>query len=229
MARSRSKNRLTEQQLAGYRQWLRELNEEMEDAGGDPDGCDEELWEYFAPRSSTGRQIYESFSDDELLDLLIGTMDHPGHRPLYDKLHYISRQYIQTRFSGMNNAKNLAKRRMKRMADQRRWPANWPERVSPRPLLEWMERRGRPVGAKDLLLLESICERARRERQPPELSSVERSCLDHLCGCKQALEQMGIPSLNRTAKKHMQQYWAQQRRMEQLAALTAAKQEEVIK
>ena len=73
--------KLTKRQLEGYRQWIAELDEESRKLGGGSESCDSELYRYFAPDQVVGRQVYESFSDEELLDIMIRTMHHQGHKP----------------------------------------------------------------------------------------------------------------------------------------------------
>ena len=63
------KQALTARELAGYRQWLAELDQEAREEGGDPSLRDPELRRYFDPHTPCGRQVYESYTDGELLDL----------------------------------------------------------------------------------------------------------------------------------------------------------------
>ena len=42
---------------------------------------DPDIWGVFNPKGNIGRQIYESYTDEALLEAVVGTMDHPGHKP----------------------------------------------------------------------------------------------------------------------------------------------------
>ena len=75
--------KLTEKEAAGYRQWLSELDEESrEEQGTSRQAMDSDLWRIFDPKGNIGRQIYESYTDEALLEAVVVTMDHPGHKPL---------------------------------------------------------------------------------------------------------------------------------------------------
>lgn len=210
-----SNHQLTAKQLAGYRQWLAELDEEAHEPGGDPAFCDSEVWQDFDPNRPIGRQVYESFSDEELLDILLRTMDRPGHSPRFDEVYCIYRQYLRLRFDGLNNAKDRAKARRKHLRDQEKWPADWWERVSPEPLIQYCRTRKREPETQDLLLFQELCGIARRCQLPPVLTSAQSRRLEALCGAKRALELMGIPALNKSSLRHMQRYWSLERTKQQ--------------
>lgn len=204
------RRQLTERELDGYRQWIAELEEEAR-AEGSMGTCDPEVWEQFCPGSETGRQIYASFSDEELLDLLIRTMDRPGHKPRVEEIHCIYRAYLSLRFGGLHIAKERARARRKQLREREKWPWDWPERVSPQPLLEKLARRGRAANPEDRRLLEKLCKEARERGEPPKLTPDERRRLDRLGGCRTALELMGIPALTRAGARNMRLYWKEQR------------------
>ena len=209
---------LSQRELGEYRQWIADLEEEAREQGGSLEACDPEVWALFEPRGEPGRQIYASFSDGELLDLLLRTMDRPGHSPRFEELHVIYREYLRLRFHGLDAAKRLARTRRKQLEEERRWPWDWPDRVSPQPLLERLEQRGRTAGPEDLALLEELCGQARATGLPPELSAPARERLERLCRCKTALELMGIPALDKAGLRHMRQYWEAERARRQPAA-----------
>ena len=104
---------------------------------------------------------------------------------------------------------------MKYLADQKKWPWDWPVRVSPQPLLDKLERSGKTVAPEDQALLSRLCREACATRRPPFISKAVRKQLDKLCGYKQALELMGIPFLNETALRHMVRYWNEKREKHQ--------------
>jgi hypothetical protein len=204
---------LLPKQIAGYRQWLEELDEEALRMGGTT-ACDPEVWEYFDPRTSIGRQIYESFSDEELLNVLIRKMNQQGRKPRFDEVHYIYKQYLYRRFNGLNNAKARARSRMKQRREERKWPRDWPERVSPTPLVTWCEKQGQPISQKILQRLQEICDMTRATKTPPQLNQEDRAMLHELMKWDRALEMMGIPALDRAGMRHMMRYWEQQRGQE---------------
>ena len=206
-------HKLTEKVLLGYREWLMDLGQEAEESGNF-NTCDEEVWEQFDPASDTGRQVYQSFSDEELLDLLIATMDRQGHKPRYDRIYTIYRRYIQTRFGGLNNAKDRARIRMKQQEEEAKWPPDWHTRVSVAPLLTKLEKKGKAPTGEELGLLESLCKEARETGMPPYISISIRDRLNKLMDYKSVLETMGIPCLSNTSLKRMIRYWKEHRQSE---------------
>lgn len=204
------KCKLSQRQLREYRQWIADLEEEIREEGGDLSQEDLELWEYFDPATTTGRQIYASFTDEELLDCLIRTMHRPGHNPRYNEIHFIYKKYLRIRFNGLNTAKDRAKIRMKRLAEQEKWSWDWPEHVSLQPLLERLEQRGKEVSAEDHVMLDELCAKAKETGKPLTLSVSARKRLGKLYDCKQALELMGIPVLDKAGLRYMNKFWAAQ-------------------
>ena len=200
---------LSEKELTGYRQWAAELQEESQQPGGSC-RCDPEVWEYFNPAFPCGKQIYESFTDEELLDVVLPTMERPGHTPRFQEIHEIYRRYLARRFGDLSRAKELARIRYKRRRDEQRWPWDWPERVSAEPALNYCRQRGLCLSREELALLKHICQMARYTRMPPALSQAQIRCLQRLGGVRQTFELMGIPRLERGALKYMRFYWQKQ-------------------
>ena len=200
---------LSEKELMGYRQWAAELQEEAREPGGSC-SCDSEVWEYFNPAFPCGKQIYESFTDEELLDILLPTMECPGHTPQFQEIHEIYRRYLARRFGDLSRAKELARIRYKRRRDEQRGPWDWPERVSAEPALNYCRQRGLSLSREELALLKHICQVARYTRMPPALSQAQIRCLQRLGGVRQTFELMGIPRLERGALKYMRFYWQKQ-------------------
>ena len=61
--------KLTEKELLGYRQWLSELDEESRgEQGTSRQAMEPDLWRMFDPKGNIGRQIYESYTDEALLE-----------------------------------------------------------------------------------------------------------------------------------------------------------------
>ena len=200
---------LSEKELKGYRRWAAQLQEESREPGGSC-SCDPEVWEFFDPAFSTGKQIYESFTDEELLDVMIATMNRPGHTPQFQEIHELYRRYLSRRFGDLARAKRAARIRYKQLRDESRWPWDWPDRVSPEPVLDRCRKRGISLSDKETALLEQLCRAARYTRMPPVLSSEEARCLQRLGGARRTVELMGIPQLERSALRHMRSYWQQQ-------------------
>ena len=200
---------LLEKELNSYRQWAAELQEEAREPGGSCN-CDSEVWEYFNPAFPCGKQIYESFTDEELLDMLLPTMEYPGHTPRFQEIHEIYRRYLARRFGDLSRAKDLARIRYKRRRDEQRWPWDWPERVSAEPALNYCRQRGLCLSQEEQTLLKHICQVARSTRMPPALSQSQVRYLQRLGGVRQIFELMGIPRLERGALKYMRSYWRRQ-------------------
>lgn len=200
---------LSEKELTGYRQWAAELQEESQQPGGSC-RCDPEVWEYFNPAFPCGKQIYESFTDEELLDVVLPTMERPGHTPQFQEIHEIYRRYLSRRFGNLSRAKDAARARYKRGRDEQRWPWDWSERVSPEPVLSYCRQRGILLSTEERALLEHLCRTVQYTRMPPMLSQEQDRQLRRLGGARQMLELMGIPQLGRSALKHMRSYWRRQ-------------------
>ena len=208
--------KLSEKELAGYRQWLCELDEEAREPGGDLSEIDEEVWESFNPKGSVGVQIYESYSDDELLSFVLATMNHPGHKPRFDEIYCVYKQYLRLRFGNLDKAKSLARTRRKQMEEEARWPPDWPERVSPQPFIQKYAKSGHPLSEEDILLLQKICDHAVKSGFPPTEKNLSPAAKEffkqHGGSWQRGLLLMGIPALNKMALKHLHRYWSQERR-----------------
>ena len=88
--------KLTEKELRGYRQWLSELDvESREEQESSRQTVDPDIWRVFNPEGNIGRQIYESYTDEALLEAVVGTMDHPGHKPRLYQLSLIRQVYLK--------------------------------------------------------------------------------------------------------------------------------------
>ena len=97
--------KLTEKELRGYRQWLSELDvESREEQESSRQTVDPDIWRVFNPEGNIGRQIYESYTDEALLEAVVGTMDHPGHKPRLYQLSLIRQVYLKRRFGSTNKA-----------------------------------------------------------------------------------------------------------------------------
>ena len=150
--------KLTEKELRGYRQWLSELDEESRgEQGTSRQAMDPDLWRIFDPKGNIGRQIYESYTDEALLEAVVVTMDHPGHKPRTYQLSPIRQVYLKQRFGNINKACWAARGFRKRLEEQKRWPPDWPERVSADRFRAYCERIGSPLTERESELVERMC------------------------------------------------------------------------
>lgn len=204
--------KLTEKELRGYRQWLSELDEESRgEQGTSRQAMDPDLWRIFDPKGNIGRQIYESYTDEALLEAVVVTMDHPGHKPRTYQLSPIRQVYLKQRFGNINKACWAARGFRKRLEEQKRWPPDWPERVSADGFRAYCERIGSPLTEQDAELAEHMCRSVRESWRPPEEEEIppELKMLfqKKRCSNKKAMELMGIPVLSKLAMKHLWSYW----------------------
>ena len=204
--------RLSERELAGYRQWLTELEEEMEELGGLSAGLDGDLEDYFDPRSPIGRQVYASFSNEELLEPLVDTMEKGDGAPRPDRLLCVYRWYLEKRFGSLHRACWCARGRSRQRQAERRWPADWPERVDPRPFFQRCHSQGLILDEEARGAVWDYCGAVRRQGQPPcenELPDQLRTLFARTgCTWRTGLELLGIPALSKAVRRHMRCYWA---------------------
>lgn len=90
--------------LEHARMALRKMDEEARSMGGEPGRCEREVWSRFSPDSVQGKQIYESFSDEELLKLLRERYEQTGRIPKRSETCYVHWQYIKRRFGSWTQA-----------------------------------------------------------------------------------------------------------------------------
>lgn len=198
---------LPPKELARYRQWLTELNEEAHKPGGNLKSCEPWIESYFDPRLPIGGEIYHSFSNDELLEIMIREMDHYGHKPDWDNFYCIYKLYLRRRFGSLPKARAKALKRLKFRKNAERWPPDWPERVSVEPLLEWSNKRQRPFTEEEIALFRRLADTARETGLPPEMTREELAILDQFGNRKIVLNKMGIPYLPWPEMREMLRYW----------------------
>ena len=189
--------KLTEKELRGYRQWLSELDEESRgEQGTSRQAMDPDLWRIFDPKGNIGRQIYESYTDEALLEAVVVTMDHPGHKPRTYQLSPIRQVYLKQRFGNINKACWAARGFRKRLEEQKRWPPDWPERVSADGFRAYCERIGSPLTEREAELAERMCGLVRKSWRPPEEEEIppelKKLFQKKRCTNKRAMELMGI-------------------------------------
>lgn len=204
--------RLSERELAGYRQWLTELEEEMEEVPGLSAGLDGDLNGYFASESPIGRQVYASFSNEELLEPLVATMEGWDGSPQPDRLLCVYRWYLEKRFGSLHRACWCARGRNRQQQAERRWPADWPERVDARPFFQRCASRGLTLDEGTRAAVQAYCVAVSRRGQPPcesELPEQLRTLFAWTgCTWRTGLELLGIPALSKAVRRHMRRYWA---------------------
>lgn len=215
-----SKGLLSAQELEYYRGWLAELDADAHKSGGNPAFCTGEIWDIFFPFHRAGKQIYRSFSDEELLDIVIRTMNHQGHRPDFNSIYCIYLQYLKLRFGGLDEIKALAKRRMRQLKNEKDWPADWQDRVSIEPMRERMAKSKKELSKEDAALLEKLCIQAKEHGVPLHLDEADKRILDRMGGSGNVLKTMGIPIFKGSELRHMQEYWASEREKQKEAAAT---------
>lgn len=66
--------------------------------------CDGILWKEYSADSGIGRQIYASFSDEELLDLLREVARRLGRKPTQKEVYCVYRSYLRKRFGNWPQA-----------------------------------------------------------------------------------------------------------------------------
>ena len=107
--------RMTKQDLTKAKYVLAQRNEKTRLNGFEAQWCDPAFRDYYHPGSPTGRQIYASYSGNELLDFLITYMEHHGHSPDWEKIHHVYKLYLSWRFGDLAKAKAKARSRQKAM------------------------------------------------------------------------------------------------------------------
>ena len=95
---------LTKEQAEAYHDWIASLYDEKLRTGGDLSSCGNEIWKKTNIISETGRLIYESFSDQELLDILRSAASRVGRIPNKSDVYCVYRSYIKIRFGCWNAA-----------------------------------------------------------------------------------------------------------------------------
>ena len=200
---------LTKKELASYREWLAELDAEARKSGGDLTNCDEDLWRIFSPRCWIGKQVCASFSDEDLLDIALRSMDQKGHKVETDNIYCIYLEYIKCRMGLGRKMMDRVRARRKNLRNEQRYPLDWPEHITIKPLLKQYLKN--PLTEADIALLEDIRRRAQASRMIPELTPEEKNQLDKFGGAGQAMKMMGIPIIRGSELRHMKQYWETER------------------
>ena len=203
--------RMTKQDLAKAKYVLAQRNEKTRLNGFEAQWCDPAFRDYYHPGSPTGRQIYASYSGNELLDFLITYMEHHGHSPDWEKIHHVYKLYFSYHFGDLAQAKAKARSRQKALAQQAKWPPDWPERVSSVPFYKWLDENGKSYTEEDKEIIETLCTDARESGLPPDLSAETCKYLGKFGNIKKALEMMNIPPLKKTELRFMARYWNENR------------------
>ena len=198
---------MTKEEIAQAKAELAARNAETMKNGFEQKWCDPSFRTYYHPSGMTGRQIYTSYAAEELLDILIAVMEHHGHRPEWEKVHYVYKLYLTWRFGNLAQAKAKARARQKTLAQQAKWPSDWPQYVSSEPFYKWLSERGKTCTEADKANIEELCAQARRTGLPPDLSAEPCRRLGKFGDIKKCLEKMNIPPLRKNELRFMARYW----------------------
>ncbi len=178
-----------------------------------PKAADEpRFMQIFDPTQEPGRSIYASFTDAELLEMVLDIIPDGKKGARWERLNMVYTAYLEVRFGSRTNteAKALAYRHYREL--EQVWPPDWPERVSPEGLLQYAARRGITVTEEMRVVLDSICERARKFCEPPTIPKTERGKLGRLgSDCGTVLRKMNIPVLSTNELRYLRNYWREQR------------------
>lgn len=79
------------------------------------------------------RQVYESYTDEELLDIFLKTRTGAERKLQFGRIYCIYKIYIRKRFGSLERAKTQAIIRRKNLRNERRWPPDWPDRIDLEP------------------------------------------------------------------------------------------------
>ena len=203
--------RITKEELSKAKYVLAQRNEKTHLSGFEAQWCDPTFRAYYHPGSPTGKQIFASYTGEELLDILITYMEHHGHSPDWEKIHHVYKLYFSYHFGDLAQAKAKARSRQKALAQQAKWPPDWPERVSSVPFYKWLDENGKSYTEEDKEIIETLCTDARESGLPPDLSAETCKYLGKFGNIKKALEMMNIPPLKKTELRFMTRYWNENR------------------
>ena len=204
---------LNGREISEAKKALAQRNEQTRANGFEAQWCNPKFRSYYHPGSPTGRQIFASYTGDELLDILITYMQHQGHSPDWEKIHHVYKLYLSDRFGDLAQAKAKARSRQKALTQQAKWPPDWPDRVSSEPFYKWLDECGKTYTEEDKAVVESICTQAKESGMPPELSSELCKYLGKFGDIKKGLAMMNIPPLNKAELRFMARYWRENRTM----------------
>ena len=94
---------MTNAEITRYKNWLRLLAEKAK-ADGTLEECSASVMDTCKISSPVGRSIYESFSDDELKEILIKFHTNNGRCPAQKEIYLIYKHYIRLRFGNWPRA-----------------------------------------------------------------------------------------------------------------------------
>lgn len=89
---------LTERELQQKKELLTEVISRNPDKNFQRDNKDSEVWKNYAMGSRIGKQVYRSFSDEELLAYIRAVSTEINHAPSQRELFWVLREYIKCRF-----------------------------------------------------------------------------------------------------------------------------------
>lgn len=90
--------KLTELQIERLKEKLHKLSIEKDDTDYKKDDRETNIWKYFSTSTFYGKQVYKSYSDEELVDILRERAKKLNHSPAQKEVFWIYREYIKLRF-----------------------------------------------------------------------------------------------------------------------------------
>lgn len=94
----------------------------------------------------------------------------------------------------------------------KKWPADWPEKVSVQPVMDYLVRKGKPpLSDEQLFVLNLICDEAKRTNMPPYISISLRDRIKKIGKPTYILELMGIPTIKCGELQRQRRVWAAER------------------
>ena len=196
-------------EIGAYRRQLVRLSPKEADTA--------KIMQIYNPGKEPGRSIYASFTDAELLEIVLLAIPAGQKAVCWERLNVVYTAYLEVRFGGRQKTaeKALAYQHYREL--ELLWPPDWPERVSPERLLQWGERRGTAITEEMREALLGICERAKKACEPPTLTKTEREKLRKLAADSNIIfSKMNIPLLSKNELKYLKNYWRQQRAIAKL-------------
>lgn len=100
--------KLSAQQIEKLKQKLLEISKKTLDKDLGHGDKESPVWKTYSHTSVIGKQVYQSFSDEELLEVLRQTAEALGHSPSQKEIFWVWREYIRLRFGKWPYALKLA-------------------------------------------------------------------------------------------------------------------------
>lgn len=102
---------MLQEEIRAHKERLTQLAKTLRDTPQDGNTfhyCVPELWSEYDGTNKTGSQIYRSFTDGELLNMLKDAARSIGRAPRQNEIYCVYRQYIRLRFGNWPRALEAA-------------------------------------------------------------------------------------------------------------------------